>query len=646
MEKQILEELMAIKHRLNDLENQPGPRPLPIPTRPPHRGKGYGRFVGNSRVFTRQPTHRPNGFNYRAPRGTRVTERAQNYNEPNDDTQILSRKLFRSVQIKHHSKNWQTIPKNLARKIDDVFNNVVPPAPSDETKQKLQELGGYCKSSLVAIMLSHLAETQTRINTELVAAPAAEPEAFDEAAYIARSKLSRHFGNKIEIAEINNWLTEDLWLIERRGQNKGEQQNPVTTPRNAEHPWAQPARPAKRRADEIISPIATSNPFEALAADPVINLDDDVEFPQPSKDKPSKKCKTTRPITPPPTENLQGSGTGTNSMEADEVATGYHSPAKTSIPPTTAIQQRQEEAEAGTPRRQPTPQASDSSESPNAERANRVAQVSEASANTGLNQPQENVTCCRNSDLETPEPAVELAEPPATDQEQDSDPHCPTQPSSSAPARLAEQPGIASIFDDILDQVASQKEGRVTIHPANPKNQWHASIQRDTDVLIIGDSNLRLTRNLPAEWEAHVFPGAYLSHAATIIDQLKPSKSLRSIVVACGINNRGWPLRDIKHDVNKVANAALKKRLPIHFVGVSISPKLLQSEHQKMDELNKMAQEKFKLAFIKPLEPHEVSVSPTDKFQIHYDQCTVDKIVSNIKKHFLRKPLRSHRLSL
>ena len=182
--------------------------------------------------------------------------------------------------------------------------------------------------------------------------------------------------------------------------------------------------------------------------------------------------------------------------------------------------------------------------------------------------------------------------------------------------------------------------GKFMEHRCSPKNAWSAPIDDNTTTLIIGDSNMRLIKDIPADWEAHVFPGAYLSHASNIINRLPEFNNLRTIIVAVGINNRGWQLKEIKNDINKVYNSADKKNVALHFVGVSIFEGLSDAEKHTLRELNKIAKDKFKQRYIAPLDSNEVSVSLTDERKVHYDTTTVNTLFSKIKNHFL------YRLSL
>jgi hypothetical protein len=155
--------------------------------------------------------------------------------------------------------------------------------------------------------------------------------------------------------------------------------------------------------------------------------------------------------------------------------------------------------------------------------------------------------------------------------------------------------------------------------------------------VVIADSNFRLATELPADWEVHVYPGMQLNHLHNLIEssKLRGYRNLKNIIVSVGINNRSWSFTSVLVDINKVYVSLQKTGRTAHFVGISTPPGLLDVEKDTIRKINEQAKHRFGQFYIPALAPNEVSVSPTDKYKIHYDYDTVAKICREILNHFL-----------
>jgi hypothetical protein len=173
------------------------------------------------------------------------------------------------------------------------------------------------------------------------------------------------------------------------------------------------------------------------------------------------------------------------------------------------------------------------------------------------------------------------------------------------------------------------------IYDSKKKNAWELKIHKQPTTLILGDSNMRLARNIPDDWEIHAYPGAYLKHAANLLQPNKqPNKlpdSIKNIVVAVGVNNRSWVYaRSTKPDLTRVGTRAKALGGRVHFLGISTSG-LSSDEDANIKQLNTDARSSFGRNFIHPLPTEQVIIAPSDP--IHHDQSTVDRIIDSIKCH-------------
>lgn len=586
MEQTIITELRLINQRLTALENKNSTNGN-IVDRPTGRfgqsRRPTGRWEGDALVFRRQNSNqeRQGQTANPAPRRHRSGHRpitSQNRPTLDDRTLELSRALYQSIQLRHHARNWEQIPEKLSKQIDFLYNNVVPPMPSENVRAKLVGLGEEAKSNLVATIMEHIVQAQAEVKVKIESCGLFGDE-FDAAASAARGRLISHFRRRIPVEQINRWLSEDRIISE--GLSATEEmarlmaEGLTSQNQNQElEEWGTINRGGNKRPAQSpkSSPdIEISNRFQALETEEegmARGSDDDEQVsPQISRAPARKKTKTSPPkrsranSLPPYSHELTVEGTEVQ-RDATETATGTKNQAELHAPSVPV---------------EPT-----------------------GDGNTAL-APQ------RQEQSSNPDTAKssEAASTPTRDEAPDSQGHA-----------------------------VITTEGTVTAHQGGAKKDWGITLKDGTEVLIVGDSNMRYARHLPSQWEVHVFPGAYLSHVATIIENLNPPNSLKSIVVAAGINNRTWKAaKDVRHDVHKIHNVTERVGVAIHFLGISMPPQLPSGELQQLRDLNKAAKDRFKQRYIEPVS--KVSVSPTDLFRIHYDQVTVDRIIENINKHFL-----------
>ena len=148
--------------------------------------------------------------------------------------------------------------------------------------------------------------------------------------------------------------------------------------------------------------------------------------------------------------------------------------------------------------------------------------------------------------------------------------------------------------------------------------------------VILADSNFRYWQPEDESYEAHVFPGAHLSHAIRMLETAKLPDTVRNLIICVGINNRDWELTSTAIDLRKLATAAEKLKQKVYFLGVS-SPRLPdRNENDNIIRLNHDARERFGGRFIPPLPQDEVRIRRGDSYGIHHDDETVRRVFSSI----------------
>lgn len=629
--EQILNELAKLNERISRMEQEPtaGNRPtFNRPQRPEHIPGAWKQ--SSTRVFYGNRLSKP-GQNQRGPRphqdyqgyrphrshhgyGPTRVENARGPSTLSPEVEQLSKLLFHSCQLRHHSRNWTKLPVRLERQLDTIFKNIVPPMPSSKLKEGLQKINRDCKSQIVTLISRHIEGCQQEVKRSM--AQVQNPQ-FDNAAVAARSNLLDRFRGSMEVHEINGWLEEDRRIVER-GTFRGQEENniPVIVDGTMDTPWSRPSRGTKRVISPENSPseVVTSNRFSPLeledqAAEETGN-DTDHLAQSTSNGKPAKKTKTQGPAA---STGEQGPSASTGDQEA--TAENARTEAGPVLSPETAVK-APIGAQTGPVEHETT---TEEGEDLNPTSISVTGDQEESGLPKKANDPEGER---EEPDQGQPEDIVEMAE----DDRKTNTPEVSRRRSTGGATGTSSQPAA---------QVAG---GQVVRHPTSPKNTWTVKPRSDTDTIIIGDANMQLANNLPQTWEAHAFPGADLNNTALIIGRLEPSKNLKNVIIAVGLSNRTWQPINIKHEMNKVASAVTKKKLKGYFQGVTIPATLTEPETTSLKELNCLAAKKFVRAYIHP--PMQVSASPIKtinsiKTDIIYNQDTVNKIIDQIRKHFL-----------
>jgi hypothetical protein len=74
------------------------------------------------------------------------------------------------------------------------------------------------------------------------------------------------------------------------------------------------------------------------------------------------------------------------------------------------------------------------------------------------------------------------------------------------------------------------------------KADWSVDIHQNIETLVISDSTLQAVdeKEIPANWQLAIFPGAKIRHISSVLAKL-PRKYSRNLVIQAGINNRHNP---------------------------------------------------------------------------------------------------------
>lgn len=190
-------------------------------------------------------------------------------------------------------------------------------------------------------------------------------------------------------------------------------------------------------------------------------------------------------------------------------------------------------------------------------------------------------------------------------------------------------------------ETLTQKTGGVSdMNPTNihrvgnqgieTKSDWMIQPLEDTFALIIGDSNLKLAKAVPAGYETHVFPGLNLDHATILLTKLQKLTTPLKIAVSVGINNRDTPPMELDILIQKILTASTTGPHEVLMTGVPISGTQSREQDNNIKYLNDGLEKAFGEWYVGPIPQGEITISKADLYQIHHTQETTDKVMKSI----------------
>jgi len=158
--------------------------------------------------------------------------------------------------------------------------------------------------------------------------------------------------------------------------------------------------------------------------------------------------------------------------------------------------------------------------------------------------------------------------------------------------------------------------------------------------LIIGDSNMRMAKTVPAGWQLVVLPGAKCRHVIEMVERTCRSDQRRveTIYLQVGINHRddvGLAEAEFRETFRQLRKIAVKVR----YVGISYDRRLPGRVRDHIQDMNRMWRN-ISDGYVYPLEYRDVRIQD-DRFGIHHDRDTVQRVMGSIIDFHSAHPVAS-----
>jgi len=167
------------------------------------------------------------------------------------------------------------------------------------------------------------------------------------------------------------------------------------------------------------------------------------------------------------------------------------------------------------------------------------------------------------------------------------------------------------------------------------KDEWKIVPADETQVLVMGDSNLKKFTQIPRGWEVHCLPGAKLQHVNKALEDLLPRRSdkLSIVYVQAGINHRDQPTAAYRQQIEKLTRTNSQTSTHIAFVGVPTPTTLSRQQRDNIEALNEMMSSALIDQYVEPIRSQQVEIIKDDFYQIHHTAYTAKTVLSSIRKH-------------
>ena len=572
---------------------------------------------------------------------------------PDTETQELQKNLFNTVRLTYQTQQWENLPTNIDKKINLLLENIHLPLEDESLKNKFNLISNNLKTEILVTCHDHITEKIHNLRTNRSKLNNYKTR---EAAYSAKQALIRAH-KRIPHHKIDQWIESELKLPIHVKQPEQIIPQPPSIPEThlpstsmAERNTRTPAikRPAPESSPEP-SPFETRNRFATLT-----NQDSsDEDFPALTTNNDKKKKKITESIK----MNKNNNRTQRHSSIADSmiellddaIENGPRNLPMEGLTESPRLNNNTQTPENNTETMSQIrlvldttlltpldPMATAGETSQGAETAQETTQITDSQniIEIGENSPINTISAM----LETSDEAQQLTGNSLRNQGEGSQ--------RTGPMFTIGEDLNITFEDEARDIIInnSQSRARVTEYPApSPglKNNWKFEPGTGAEVVILADSNFRLSKTLPDNYEIHVYPGAKLTHATAMLKKLQSANSrkytnLKAIVLSIGINNRGFQRDTLQSENNKLMKAAEALPWRVFSMGVSVPNTLPREEQELMDHLNKHTLARRGGNFIPPLPGNKTKVSPSDSMGIHFDQVTQNEVDLHLK-NFLGK---------
>lgn len=574
----------------------------------------------------------------------------------NKDYQKLKTHLFRASQARIHMNNWKHTPRLIKKQIDNLFDNLCPPSRDDLFFVNLKRLKFNTERDICDFVTAHLTKTLSINRSELSGLNCDKGNSTQEVI----DTLMNKFPKSVGLQQIKSWVETDNSLSSNL--NRDSEEFPIFSYYVHNRPNISASSPPLQNymevdiitlTDQGVSAPIVPNP-SVIESVPLVT---DSIFPGTSTTPPpqtlvSNVKNTVTPIvnpiainssSPPLKKRINTSNEVINlknrfsplSLEnCDEIEGVFPLPPASPVVASSLNNDKSQlrSANKKRPRRNTIGLVTD------------IPFVPTLDVNYVQATPLKRPSCISSESNNISKPNMDITTKPLPPQ--------PTKnvsplalPSVIPPVPLDSVPIEASLTSKILTLPPSyapvSHSKNIFIHSGKNKNNWTINPHENTNILIVADSNLKLSTVYKPGCEIHSFSGGNLNNITQVLKRLPTNNKIKQVITVVGLNNRSDNTDKIKTEIDNLKDA-LQRFNDYYFTGISFGPYLEPKQVETLSMLNSYAELVFgDLHFIKNIPHSLINLVPGDQWGIHHDSETANLVLEEIFHFLLEQRLRN-----
>ena len=180
------------------------------------------------------------------------------------------------------------------------------------------------------------------------------------------------------------------------------------------------------------------------------------------------------------------------------------------------------------------------------------------------------------------------------------------------------------------------EEGKRVINHDMPKDEWSLSVDANTKVVVIADSNMRRAPEAPKDWEIHSFSGAKFRHATHLLNNMEirdGDSTLQHVIIQLGVNHSKDRPEWYEKELAELRLALKGLTVNTTFTGISVSDSLPEKQRTIIQKINDNLEHDEDFGYITPIPSSEVAIIPGDYYGTHHTTDTIAKIINTMVKY-------------
>lgn len=195
----------------------------------------------------------------------------------NADFASVSKCIYRLVQLQHHEKNWEVLPKSIDDRLQRLASDINPPMVDDEFRQRMKTAATKFGSEITDLVRDHL---RRKLADKEIEAGRLDPTDIDRAKEVAAKYVGVRLGQRLDEGRRSQLLTEAAATIGAFRRPPPVPAATTTASTSAtDHQWRVVGRQDRHAADDVVATTSrkrkpstpdttpVSNRFDALGND-------------------------------------------------------------------------------------------------------------------------------------------------------------------------------------------------------------------------------------------------------------------------------------------------------------------------------------------------------------------------------------------